>query len=98
MAQTPRYPLTEREELRREIRIVSAWRPSKVPNGVVSAFLRLEDLDRSENRDLWEELREALAANPALRDRDLLAHVARPELAAQGYWWYDPDRWTLVRS
>jgi hypothetical protein len=95
MAGTEKYPLTEREELRREIRIVRQWDFSRMPNGVESAFLRLEDLDQSRNNDLWDELRHTLAENEHRRHPKLLKFIERPERAEQEYWWYDPAEWSL---
>ena len=81
----------ERDELAREIRIIREWRLEMPTAKVESAFLRLEDLDRSANEDLWPMLQEALSTNKDLSHPEIKRRLADAERAGQGYWWYDPD-------
>lgn len=88
----------EREQLKREIRIIREWDLDRNPAEVESSFLHLMDLDRQQNRDLWNDLRAALARNEDLRHPEVLKFLDRADLAAEGYWWYDASRWAPVQA
>ncbi len=83
----------EREGLRNYVEVVRSYRASRHPVAVEAAFANLTLFDQAENADLWEELRQALAACEALQDPEALALLAVEEEARAGHWWYDPDAW-----
>ena len=87
--------MTDREKLRWAISLVSEWREEFEWNELVDVFMRLEQIDGGDqNHDLWLALKDALKSNEALHDTELIRFLRDEELAAKGYWWYDPREWT----
>lgn len=83
----------EKETLERAIQILRHWRPERGPAELQLIFLELRDVEQTENVILWKELRSTLAANKKLLDKDLQFYIYEPELAKNGWWWYDCDQW-----
>jgi hypothetical protein len=89
---------TDRREIARAIEIVEDWRRRRPVSELESTFIRLMDLDQSTNADRWQNLRRALTKNEALGDPEVLKFLEREDLAAEGYWWYDPNQWAPVTA
>lgn len=84
---------TEKQMLERAIRILEHWTVQRTPAVVQLVFLELRNLDQSNNHVLWSKLRETLATNTELLDVDLQDYIYEPELAKNGWWWYDRNLW-----
>lgn len=85
----------EREKimLERIIRILKEWTVARNPVAVQLAFLELRMVNQNTNTELWQELRSVLGKNPDLLDDDLQSYIYEPELAKNGWWWYDRANW-----
>ncbi|AEN73714.1 hypothetical protein Rhom172_1800 [Rhodothermus marinus SG0.5JP17-172] len=68
------------------------WHSGLNPYSLENALLRLveEDVPRDQYLELWEELRQTLRSNPHLQTPEMRALLTDEELAARGYWWFDP--------
>lgn len=84
---------TEKEVLERAIRIIRNWRIAKNPAVVQLLFLELRALNREEHPELWSQLRTTLKENKDLHDEQLQFYIHEPELAKNGWWWYDKNLW-----
>jgi len=63
------------------------WKSKYGPGGVDSVFLYLAELDQSQNADLWQEVRKALATNEAFHDPGVQRYFRNEKLAREGQWW-----------
>ncbi|MFZ0390181.1 MAG: hypothetical protein WAN36_06950 [Calditrichia bacterium] len=84
---------TETETLERILFIIEDYTPARIPVEIEHVFLLLEDLNQETNKDLWEKIRQALAANPAFEDPDVRKFIIRKDLAGRSRWWWDPKYW-----
>ncbi|QXD16419.1 hypothetical protein GQ464_005575 [Rhodocaloribacter litoris] len=85
--------MAENRTLELAIAEAAEFEPGRYPGGLAVAFFRLMDVPQDKTPDRWAELRRALRNNPHLEDPDVQAFLSRPDLAARGYWWFDPERW-----
>ena len=63
------------------------WKSKYGPGGVDNVFLYLAELDQSQNADLWQEVRKALATNEAFHDPGVQRYSRNEKLAREGQWW-----------
>lgn len=84
---------TEQEQLARAVSILSRWTTRRTPAEIQLLFLELRLLNQQENVDQWDALRSAMLGNAALLDEQLQDYIYEPELAKNGWWWYDRNLW-----
>lgn len=84
---------TEQEQLERAVSILSAWTTKRTPAEIQLLFLELRSLNQQENVDQWDALRSAMLENATLLDEQLQDYIYEPELAKNGWWWYDRNLW-----
>lgn len=63
------------------------------PYSIEFLFIQLNGADQSENEELWDELREALANSRQMQRKDPKNFFTRPYFSGQGYWWWNPEEW-----
>ena len=78
---------TERERLAWAADVLRDWKSKYGPGGVDSVFLYLAELDQSQNADLWQEVRKALATNEAFHDPGVQRYFRNEKLAREEQWW-----------
>ncbi|MFQ5628629.1 MAG: hypothetical protein ACE5I1_07700 [bacterium] len=84
---------TQRQQLTRILSIVEEYTTDGPPNEIESAFLQLEELDRSKNLPLWIALKSSLRQNKAIQEADVITYITNPSRAKEGFWWHDPRKW-----
>ncbi|NGP87688.1 hypothetical protein [Fodinibius halophilus] len=63
------------------------------PYSIEHFFLRLNEADQSENKELWKELRKALAESQQIKRKAPKKFFTRLYFADEGYWWWNPEEW-----
>lgn len=81
------------EQAIEEVRNFDADRRS--PYSIEFLFLQLNDADQSDNLELWDELRRALANSRQISRKDPKQFLERPYFSGQGYWWWNPLEWQV---
>lgn len=91
--------MTEREQLQWLIEGIQ----SSVQKSEVGCYESLEyylsypviyDFALDKNLDLWEKFNQALKNHYMLKEGEEAFKIFdRPNMVAQGYWWYDPRNW-----
>jgi hypothetical protein len=83
----------ERATLLMVIDAVESFREGRFPHSYSGLFGKLISLDQSENLELWKRLRMALIENDDFRADHNFGEIEDPEIAAEGYWWFDRALW-----
>lgn len=90
---------TDREILEDAIDEVRRYDADKrSPYSVEHFFLKLHEADPNENKELWRELREALAKSDQISRQAPRKFFNRPYFASEGYWWWDPSEWRMPEN
>lgn len=84
---------TEKQYLIDGIDTIQQWNHDRSIHALFDMFYRFTEFDLHKNIALWEELRQALAANVNLRDEDARRFLTAKNYAKQGFWWWDPKSW-----
>ena len=86
---------SERQKLELHILIITRWTIEKNPGELFDTFIHLDRLDTAKNKDLWEALREALAANEALKDKAARKYISHPKFVRKdkSNWWWNAKNW-----
>ncbi len=88
-------PRTEKQYLIDGIDTIQKWNHDRSIHVLFDMFYRFTLFDMDKNTVLWKEFREALAANDYLKDKEARRFLTSKKFAKQGYWWWDPENWTL---
>lgn len=84
----------DRELLEQTIDSIRNYNQDKrSPYSIEHFLLKLNDADQSQNKDLWEELREALGNSEQVNREATKELLTKTYFAEQGYWWWDPQNW-----
>lgn len=81
--------------LKNTIRSLENYKLERSVFSIVDDFMQLMLYCPINEHDpkLWEELRNALAENPNLHEKDLIEYVCDDKYAKEGFWWYDYNEW-----
>ncbi len=86
---------TEIEELRANLETIVKWKEGRSVNALLDTFIQLNFLDVKANKEEWQKIKEALATNSELKDEDVRQYLTVKAFAKKGFWWWDPENWTL---
>ena len=80
---------TQEQTLKRYIWIIEDWHGNRLPDEIISVFFNLEELDQSKNKELWQQLKQAIKNNKEFEFEGFqLDMQSLTERANQGYWWW----------
>jgi hypothetical protein len=79
---------SERDELKEIVNHLKNWKPGDDEYMVSNYFHVLEELNRSENDDLWEQLRQIDQDNPALESVCWKRYAAWTKKYNEKWWWW----------